>query len=130
MTRKHQLAALQLAIMHVLWERNEATVAEVREALREKRPLAYTTVATMLTKMQANGQVTHRTQGRVKVFRPSIQQDVVSKSMVNDLATRLFQGDVTEMVSHLLDGSEISADELARLKRLIRSKEREVQDGR
>ena len=54
MKEKHQLAALQLAIMQVLWERGEATVADVRNALKETRPLAHTTIGTMLAKMKRN----------------------------------------------------------------------------
>ncbi|MBT4865192.1 MAG: BlaI/MecI/CopY family transcriptional regulator [Planctomycetaceae bacterium] len=128
MSRNHQLARLQLAIMQVLWDRGEATVAEVRDALEDDRPLAYTTVATMLTKMERNGQVAHRTEGRVHVYRPALHRERVSQSMVADLAGRLFDGNVTEMVSHLLDGCDVSTEELARLKTLIRQKEREVKD--
>ena len=94
MVGKHQLAELQLAIMHVLWERGEATVSEVRDALEPDRSLAYTTVGTMLAKMEEKGCVTHRSDGRVNVYRASIRQDQVSRSMVTDLANRLFQGDM------------------------------------
>ncbi len=128
MSPKDQLAKLQLAIMHVLWDQEEATVAAVREALADFRPLAYTTVATMLTKMERNGQVAHRTEGRVHVYRPALHRERVSRSMVADLAGRLFHGDVTEMVSHLLDSADISAAELKRLKKLIREKEKEIGD--
>lgn len=125
MKQKHHLASLQLAIMQVLWERGEATVAEVREALKETRPLAHTTVGTMLAKMERNGQVRHRIDGKFHIYRPAIQQRNVRRSMLSDLATRLFAGDVTQMVSHLLDGREVSRDELARLKSLIQQKEAE-----
>ena len=128
MARKHHLAELQLAIMHVLWERGEVTVAEVRDALAPERPLAHTTVGTMLTKMEEKGQVKHRSDGRVNVYRAAIQQDQVSRSMVTDLAERLFQGDITEMVCHLLDGSEVTAENLAELKKLIRQKEQELKN--
>jgi len=125
MSRKTQLASLQLAIMRVLWEK-EATVGEVRDALAaEGRDLAYTTVATMLAKMERKGQVGHRAAGKAFVYRPLLRQDQVSRSMVSDLAQRLFGGDVTLMVSHLLDGCELSPEELARLKALIRKKEQE-----
>jgi predicted transcriptional regulator len=125
MSRKTQLASLQLAIMRVLWEK-EATVGEVRDALSaEGRDLAYTTVATMLAKMERKGQVGHRAAGKAFVYRPLLRQDQVSRSMVSDLAQRLFGGDVTLMVSHLLDGCELSPEELARLKALIRKKEQE-----
>src|SRR5215471_10964039 len=129
MTRKTQLASLQLAIMRVLWE-TEATVGEVRDALAaEGRDLAYTTVATMLAKMERKGQVGHRAAGKAFVYRPLLRQDQVSRSMVSDLAQRLFGGDVTLMVSHLLDGCELSPEELARLKALIRKKEQEDRDA-
>ena len=128
MSRKHQLAKLQLAIMHVLWERGEVTVAEVRDALEPARPLAYTTVGTMLAKMEEKGQVKHRSDGRVNVYRATIQRDHVSRSMVTDLADRLFNGDVKQMVCHLLDGSEMTPDDLTELKRLIRQKEKELRD--
>jgi BlaI family transcriptional regulator, penicillinase repressor len=123
MKEKHQLAELQLAIMQVLWEHGEATVASVRQALSKTRPLAHTTIGTMLTKMERNGQVVHRVDGKFNVYRPAIQQQTVRRSMVSKLAASLFAGDVTQMVSHLLDGRDVSREELARLKALIRQKE-------
>ncbi len=128
MSGKHHLAELQLAIMHVLWEKGEANVGDVRAALKPTRPLAYTTVGTMLAKMEEKGHVTHRSDGRVNIYRAKIRRDQVSRSMVSDLANRLFEGDVTEMVCHLLDGREVTLDDLAELKRLIRKKERELKD--
>jgi predicted transcriptional regulator len=49
--------------------------------------------------------------------------------MTGDLLNRLFGGDVADMVCHLLDECDVSPDELARLKRLIRQKEQELKDG-
>lgn len=128
MSKKHHLAELQLAIMHVLWENGESTVSEVQKALEPNRTLAYTTVGTMLAKMEEKGQVAHRSDGRVNIYRAKIRRDQVSRSMVSDLATRLFEGDVTEMVCHLLDGRDVTLEDLAELKRLIRKKERELKD--
>ena len=126
MSDKHHLADLQLAIMQVLWARGSATVAEVRDSLEQAgRSLAYTTISTMLTKMERNGQVRHRSKGRVLIYRASLRQERVEQSMVTDLARRLFAGDVTEMVNRLLDGCEVSSDELARLRALIREREGE-----
>lgn len=128
MAKKYQLAELQLAIMHVLWERGEATVSEVRVALRPARTLAHTTVGTMLAKMEEKGHVKHRSDGRLNVYRAAIRQDQVRQSMVTDLADRLFQGDITQMVCHLLDGNEITPENLAELRKLIRHKEQELND--
>ena len=131
MSKKPQLASLQLAIMRILWQKESATVAEVREALlAEGRDLAYTTVATMLAKMERKGQVGHRAGAKAFVYYPSLRQEQVSRSMVADLADRLFGGDVPLMVSHLLDGCELTSDELVRLKALIRKKEQEDRNAR
>lgn len=123
---KVQLAELQLAIMQVLWDKDEATVAEVRESLKPDRDLAHTTVGTMLSKLEASGHVSHRVEGRVNVYRPLIEREQVNRSMVTDLAQRLFRGDVTDLMCHLLDGCEISREELSRLAQLIEDKEREL----
>ncbi len=131
MSKKPQLASLQLAIMRILWRKEEATVGEVRDALADEgRELAYTTVATMLAKMERKGHLAHRAGGKAFVFYPVLRQEQVSRSMVADLAERLFGGDVTLMVSHLLDGCELSSGELARLKALIRRKEQEDRHAR
>lgn len=126
----HRLADLQLAIMHVLWDKGEATVSEVREALAADRPLAYTTVGTMLTKMEAKGHVTHRVEGRVNVYQPCHKRETVSRSMISDLASRLSRGDVTELVCHLLDECDVTREELTQLKKLIKQKEQELNHGK
>jgi predicted transcriptional regulator len=130
MPQKHHLASLQLAIMHILWEKGEATVAEVREALLPERPLAHTTVATMLTKMERKRHVKRRSEGRVNVYRPALDRERVSRSMLADLTQRLFQGNVADAVSQLLDGEELSREDIDHLKALIREKEKELSDGR
>ena len=117
-----------MAIMQVLWDREEATVAEVREALLPDRQLAYTTVGTMLTKIENNGQVDHRSDARVNIYRPSIGPGQVKRTMISDLAARLFSGSVTDVVCHLLDGRPVSREELEELRKLIRDKEKEL-DG-
>lgn len=127
---KHRLADLQLAIMNVLWDRGEATVGDVQKALEPDRPLAYTTVGTMLSKMESNGQVTHRVEGRVNVYRSKLPRETVGRSMVSDLAQRLCAGDITQLVCHLLDECDVSREELTALKKLIRQKEQELNDDK
>ena len=130
MTGQVRLAELQLAIMNVLWDEGEATVAQVRESLEQaERPLAHTTIATMLSRMETEGHLEHRSEGRANIYRPLLRREEVSRSMVSDLASRLFRGDVTQMVAHLLAESDVTPEEIARLKKLVREKEREVKDG-
>lgn len=124
MSEKHSLGDLQLAIMRVLWQRGEATVVEVHEELEPERGLAPTTIATMLTKMEKKGVVGHRLDGRRFIYEPRVSEPDVTRSMVSELADRLFGGEVTALVSHLLAEHEILPDELAALKRQIAEFER------
>jgi BlaI family penicillinase repressor len=120
--RVHHLGELQHAIMRVLWTAGEATVARVYEALPPEHRRALTTIATMLTKMERKGVVTHRSEGRQFIYEPAVEEKDVRRSMVEDLTERLFDGDVAALVSHLLTEQEIERDELARLQRLIEAR--------
>jgi len=125
MAKTHTLADLQLAIMRILWAKQEATVAQVHETLLPDRGLAPTTVATMLVKMEKKGVVRHQLEGRRFVYSPTVSEKEVKRSMVTELTERLFAGDVTALVSHLLAEHETNPDEIEELKRLIAERERE-----
>ncbi len=118
-TKIHRLGDLQLAIMKVLWDRHEATVAEVHVSLGPERALAYTTVATMLRKMEARGLVVHRIHGRSFVYRAAVREEAVSRGMADHLLERLFEGSLSDMVRHLLSTREVSRRELSELEKLI-----------
>jgi predicted transcriptional regulator len=120
MTRNqiYRLGNLQLRIMQVLWSAGKATVAEVQERL-EGEPLAYTTVATMLKKMEDRALVTHREEGRRFIYEAVVSAEEVTRSMADDLVDRLFSGSLAEAVSHLLETREVSRHELAQLQELI-----------
>lgn len=117
------LTDLQSAIMRVLWDRGEATVADIHAALQPERGLALTTIATMLSRLDKRGIVKHRTQSRQYVYYPKVSERDVRRSMVADLTERLFDGDVAELVSHLLNAREMSPGDLERVKDLIASHE-------
>ena len=113
------LSQLQLAILDVLWTRGEATVAEVQEALQEERALAYSTVSTLLSRLEQKGAVSHRAEGRVFFYRAEVREEEVSNSLVSDLLSRVFDGSPAELVSHLLEAHEVDAGELARIKAMV-----------
>jgi BlaI family transcriptional regulator, penicillinase repressor len=115
----HRLGDLQLRIMKILWAREEATVAEVFEELGKGADLAYTTVATMLRKMEERGLIAHRTDGRAFVYRARVASEAVSRSMIDHLVDRMFEGNLTAAVNHLLTTREVSREELKALERLI-----------
>ncbi len=124
--RVHRLGDLQLQILKVLWDRREATVAEVHAGLPGGKDLAYTTVATMLRKMEARGLVGHRSEGRSFVYEARVAEHEVSHGMAEHLVERLFEGSLTDVVSHLLRTRDVSRSELAELEKLIAERRRKL----
>ena len=125
---KRTLGALQHAIMRVLWHQGEATSADVHAALYEERGLAPTTIATMLRKMEDKGVVSHRREGRLFVYTATVSESSVQRTMVNEIVDRLFSGDPTALVSHLIEDTQLSADELGRLREALEHAEEASHD--
>ena len=130
MSEIHQLTELQIAVMRVLWEKGDATVAEIWEALRPERGLAQTTVATLLSRLEKRGVVAHKSRARQYVYRATVTESEVRRVMVRDLTERLFDGDVAALMSHLLTGREVTPGDLARVKKLVEAQESGKEVGR
>ncbi len=118
-TSNYRLGDLQLRIMQVLWRSGPLGVAEVRDRLQGD-DLAYTTVATMLRKMEDRGLVGHETADRRFIYHAAVEEHDVTRSMADDLVDRLFEGSLAQTVSHLLETRQVDADELTQLEALIR----------
>jgi BlaI family transcriptional regulator, penicillinase repressor len=114
-----ELTELQIAILRLLWQRGEASVADLWEALHAERGLAQTTVATLVTRLERRGVVSRRAESRQYLYRALVTEAEVQRSMVEELTDRLFEGDVTALVNHLLTSQEIAPGDLARLKSMI-----------
>ncbi|MEO8274966.1 MAG: BlaI/MecI/CopY family transcriptional regulator [Thermoanaerobaculia bacterium] len=114
--QKVQLSELQLAIMRVLWERQEATTAEVTAALEAERGLAHTTVATLLTRLEKRGVVAQRRDSRTWIYRTLLSESEVRRSMVAELVASLFSGDSAELLAHLVREDEIHPGDLQRVR--------------
>ena len=120
------LTAPQLEILRVLWERSEATVVEIHQALSAERALAPTTIATLLSRLEKRGLVTYRTEGRQYVYRAVLQERDAQQHALVQVTQGLFAGDVPTMVSQLLSSHEIRPGDLMRVRELIDAKEREL----
>ena len=119
-----RIGELQLRLLKELWARGSASVAEIHEALRAERRLAYTTIATMLRKMEVKGLVKHRSDFRKFVYWAMVREEAVSRRMTDDLLDRLYQGSLSNMVSHLLNNRDVTPEELAELEKLIHEKKK------
>lgn len=88
---------LELACLTILWRRGEAAVGEVQEALQATRPLAYTTVMTVLERLARKGMVTRRKLGRSFRYAPARDRDQMRSQALSLLIAQFFDGSAEEL---------------------------------
>ncbi len=113
-----RLGRLELQIMNVVWDRGKATVHDVKNALSRRKP-AYSTILTMMRKLEAKGYLKHEVDGRTYVYRPSISQQAVRHGVLGDVVERLFEGSASLLLTSLVEQNRISENELREIQKLI-----------
>lgn len=113
-----RLGRLELQIMNVVWDRGKATVHDVKNAL-SRRKSAYSTILTMMRKLEAKGYLEHEVDGRTYVYRPLISQQDVRHGVLGDLVERLFEGSTSLLLTSLVEQNRISENELREIQKLI-----------
>ena len=117
------LTPQELAIMKVVWRTDEATVRDVYEALRESRPIAYTTVMTMMRILQEKGYLTKATQDRAHVYRPAKPRQQVIGGMVSDFLDRVFDGASDALLVHLARDNKLTPKQRRIVRQLLDEKD-------
>ncbi len=118
-----QLGELEADVMSVVWEKGKATVQDVKEALEPQRPLAYTTIMTVMSRLAEKGMLARQKEGRAYFYTPAASQDKVAGSLLQSLVHRLYDGATGKAIAQLLETDEdVDENELERLEQLIRLK--------
>ena len=113
---------IQLLLMRSLWDAGRATTAEVHDQVGKPRQLAYTTVATLLTRLEKRGLVKSVKEQGERVFKPAVTETEVTRSMVSSLVETLFRGDPSALVSHLVNEKDIGKDDIEAVRKLLAKK--------
>jgi len=119
---KITLAERESELMQVLWEHGPSTVGEVHERLKDE--LAYTTVLTILQKLEKKGYVRHEEQGRLHRFMAVISRESAQRSDIRNLAARLFKGSAALLLTQVISDANLSEEDLKRIRRLIDARHR------
>ena len=109
--------------MKIVWRRRTATVREIYEELRDVRPIAYTTVMTMMNILATKGYVTRAKDDRAFRYRPTRNEQAVVTSMVREFVNRVFDGASRPLLLHLSKDRKLTAKERQELRRLIEEAE-------
>ena len=128
-SQTEQPTELELEILRVLWDKSPLLVRDVRVALEEAgRPLAHSTVITMLNIMHRKGFLKRRREGKSFWFWPAAPRETTTGKMVKSLLSRLFNGSPAAMVLNLLQTADVDSEELAEIRKLVARKSKEIQE--
>lgn len=117
---------LELEILKILWRQGPSTVRQVREALAPARPLAHTSVITIMGIMEDKGYLARDAEGATHVFRARVSAQAIRKRMLGDLVRRAFDGSAIAVMLNLLDTTKLKDDELAELRRRLEEKRKDA----
>ena len=114
-----QLTPLELEIMKVLWQTGPASVQAVPERLGDSKPIAYTTVQTMLNVLCRKGKVKRALVDRAFHYRPAVTKQKAVGSALSDMVQRLFGGSAEDLVIALMDSKQLTPDALRKLNEMV-----------
>ena len=114
------ISETELDVLKVLWEQGPGTVREVNALLRKQgRRWAYTTVLTLLQRLEAKGYVASDKSDLAHVFRAAVSRDKLLRQRLKDLANQLCEGTATPLVQALVEGTRFSAEEIQQFRQLL-----------
>src|SRR5215469_12300234 len=100
---------LELLCLNALWILGEGNVREVQEIVVRTRPLAYTTIMTVLDRLVRKGKLSRRKAGRAFSYSPETSRDAVRNAAIQDLLDGFFDGSEADLMEYLATRSQAAS---------------------
>lgn len=120
-----KLTKLELQIMDALWTRGEASIREIQEAFPEKGRPAYTTIQTMVYRLEGKKAIRRvKKIGNFHVFEAAVSRDIAQRRLVDDLLA-LFGGRTQPVMAHLIESGKLTLADIKDAEKTIRNLRKE-----
>jgi len=131
-TRKRtiKLTKFEMEIMDALWGLSSGSIREIHENLPEKRRPAYTTVQTIIRRLEEKGAVRQTKQvGNAHIFEPAFTRDAAHRRLIDELLD-LFGGSARPLMAHLAEAGKLTLEDVKELESMLAEREeRESEQG-
>ena len=113
----------ELDVMTCLWKGGAQTARELREMLRDRRPMAHASICTLLKRLESKGLVAREKApiGKAYVYRARVKAVRTHRRLLGDLLDRVFEGSGIALIASLLETRPPTEDELDQLERLLQA---------
>ena len=124
-----KLSDFELEVMQVMWQMGPCIATEVHEAIAEKRKVAYSTVKTIIDRLEEKNAVRRvRNYGRTILYETCISREDLSPPMVHSFIDKLFMGNIRPLFNHALKEENITLDDVDYLEKMLASKRKELEE--
>jgi predicted transcriptional regulator len=114
-----RLSPTETEILQRVCQLEKASVTEVYESFPAKRKISYTTVQTLLRRLEKKGYLKHNTRGNAHIYTSTVKQDTLINRSITEFLERLFSGDPMLLMQHLAKQRRLRAKDIDRLKKLV-----------
>lgn len=111
-----KLTPLETLIMNALWDESPAPVKQIQERLESVKPMAYSTVLTMMRILRDKGFLTSERKGKADYYRPIVSREDAGRRSLGEVIDSFFAGSAEALVSQLLNGQSLSDEELTAIR--------------
>jgi predicted transcriptional regulator len=107
-----RLSKLEMQVMELFWEHGSQAVREIQERFPEKTRPAYTTVQTVVNRLEAKGALARaRKLGNAHVFEPTVSRNAAQRRLVDEFL-KLFGGRMQPLMSHLVESGKLTLEDV------------------
>lgn len=122
-TKGIKLTRFELEVMEELWKQGRASVREILETLPNRKQPAYTTVQTIVRRLEEKGAVRQvRKIGNAHIYEPVVSRQVAYRRLVTEFLD-LFGGSARPIMAHLAESGQLSLEDVRELERLVEEAE-------
>jgi BlaI family transcriptional regulator, penicillinase repressor len=115
-----KLSKLELQIMDTLWTSGQASIREIQEVFPEKNRPAYTTVQTMVYRLEAKKALRRvKKVGNFHVFEAAVSRSAAQRRLIDDLLA-LFGGRSQPVMAHLIESGKLTLEDVKEAEKLLR----------
>ena len=112
----------ELELLTILWDRGQATVREIFEAVNTTRPVVYTGVLKLLQIMTDKGLVQRNESERAHVYRAAVAREETQRRFMREISDRFFSGSAAQLALRALEMETASEEDLDEIRKLLRRK--------
>lgn len=122
-----ELGDAELEVLKALWDAGPGTVRQVLESLHGRgRKVAYTTVLTVLSRLEQKGYVASDKSGLAYIYRAKVSRQKVVGSRLKAMVEQLYDGAAAPLVLHLMESERFTPEEIEQLQSLIKRLDRDA----